>query len=65
MLKGAFFMGKNKTVSPTGGAVRLYSRGHRFGSDTAHCKTNRMLGVDFHDRVTAVVIGISHSADYL
>ena len=24
-----------------------------------------MLGVDFHDRVTAVVIGISHSAEYL
>ena len=24
-----------------------------------------MLGVDFHDRVTAVIIGISHSAEYL
>ena len=50
--------GNNKTESLTGKVVSLYSGGRRFISD-------RMLGVDCHDRVTAVVIGISHSAEYL
>ena len=65
MLTGAFLWANNKTASPTGETVSLYSEAYRFGSYTADCKTNRMLGVDFHDRVTAVVIGISHSAEYL
>ena len=63
MLKGAFLWANSKTAGPTGKAVSLYSGGHRFSP--ADCKTNRMLGVDCLDRVTAAVIGISHSAEYL
>ncbi len=64
MLKGAFLWANNKTSDPTDKAVSLYSGGRRFSSGAADCQTNRMLGVDCHDRVTAVVIGISHSAGF-
>jgi len=65
MLKGAFLWANNKTAGPSGKAASLCSGGRRFSSYAADRKINMMLGVDCHDRVTAVVIGISHSAEYL
>jgi hypothetical protein len=64
MLKGVFLWAiKGPSAQPAKRHIFISDViSNRFGFDTAHCKTNRMLGVDFQDRVTAAGIGISHSA---
>ena len=53
------------TACPTAGAGDWYSGKNRYGFNKVERTTNRTLGVDFQDRVTAEIIGISHSAEYL